>query len=145
MTISQYSLPTHENFVDNNDDEARGDVNNPFGYHHTQAAANKESAKGPFPGDEALFSFNLYGQPTLNAQSGGAIYTCQYAFAKNAFCDATFKLKNGTLIAAGAFNFNSPNFAMTVTDGTGAYNGLSGDVQLTPQGAHAQHLVFQVH
>jgi hypothetical protein len=144
-TLSQYSAPTHETFVDNDDDEARGDLNNPFGYHHAQAAANKESGEGPFPGDEALFSFDTSAQGALKPQSGTAIYTCQYSFFKNAFCDATFQLKDGTLIGAGESNFDSRTFAMAITGGTGAYNGLSGDVQLTPHGQHAQHLVFQLH
>ena len=114
-----------------------------FGFHDTQAAANKESG-GPFPGDEALFSFILSDNSTLKPQSGSAIYTCQYNFFKNAFCDATFQLKNGTLLGAGALNFNSQTFAMTITGGTGAYRGLSGDVQATPNGTHAQHLVFRL-
>ena len=56
-------------------------------------------------------------------------------FFKNAFCDATFQLRSGTLIGAGALNFSSQTFAMSITGGTGAYSGLSGDVELTPHGA----------
>ena len=141
-SVTAYSAPTHETFVNNDDDEARGGVNNPFGTHNTQAGPNNENLEGPFAGDEAFFSFNTYGTQTLTKTTGNAVFTCQYYFFKNAFCDASFTLKNGTLIAAGALNFASQSFSLAVTGGTGAYTGLSGAVNVTPSGKNAQKLDF---
>ncbi len=50
-------VPSNETFIDNNDDEARGDVNNPWGGINNGAAAIiDEHVNGPFPGDEAFFT-----------------------------------------------------------------------------------------
>ena len=57
--IDVYSAPAQETFVANADDEARGAVNNPFGTHNGSPASS-EKTNGPFAGDEALFSFDVY-------------------------------------------------------------------------------------
>ncbi len=60
----------------------RGEGNNPFGnYKDLEPLANK-NATGPFPGDEALFSFNLYTNGSLETRAGTAIFTCQYNLNK---------------------------------------------------------------
>lgn len=141
--ISVYSASTAETFVDNNDDEARGAVNNPFGT-HDKAAASKEQGDGPFPGDQAVFTFQLYANAKLDTALGSAVYTCQYYFDKYAFCDASFRLKDGTLIAAGTLNFNGQTFALAVTGGYGRYAGAEGDLEASPSGKHAQRLVFRL-
>ena len=59
--LTVYSAPTQQAFIDDNDDEARGDINNPFGTHNDRAAAiSNEHSNGPFAGDQAMFAFNLY-------------------------------------------------------------------------------------
>jgi hypothetical protein len=144
-TITLFSLPTHEAFVANADDELRGDVSNPFGTHISRAASglsNLDEKNGPFPGDEALFSFNVYTTSSLNVSAGSAVFTCQYYFDKNAFCDVSFQLNGGTLLGAGAFNFNASKFAIAITGGYGKYSGASGDVEATPSGKLAQRLAF---
>ena len=142
--LTEYSTPTHENFVDNNDDEARGDVNNPWGAHNTLGAAYKEYGRGPFPGDEAIFTFNTYTSSDLKGKAGSALYTCQYYFYKNGFCDAYFQLSGGTLTAAGVLNFNAQTVTLTVTGGTGIYSGKAGELNATPHGKGAQRLAFEL-
>jgi hypothetical protein len=143
MTL--YSSPTHEAFVANADDEVRGDVSNPFGTHISREAsglANLDEKQGPFPGDEALFTFSIYASGKLQQNVGSAAFTCQYYFDKNAFCDVSFQLSGGSLIAAGAFNFNAKRFALAITGGYGKYSGASGDVEASPSGKFAQRLSF---
>jgi hypothetical protein len=143
--LTQYSTPAHETFVGNIDDETRGAVSNPFGTHTKGAASTNEQNNGPFPGDEVLFSFNLYRGAALSGSTGSAVYTCWYTFAKNAFCDVFVQLKaGGTLLAAGTLNFDAKTFALAVTGGTGPYRGVAGDLTVTPSGKHAQRLAIDL-
>jgi len=145
--LTLYSIAEQEQYVNNADDRTRGEGNNPFGnYKDVTPVANKSSV-GPFPGDEALFSFNLYTDPGLKKRAGSAIFTCQYNFDKNAFCDASFQVaagSKGTLIASGSFNFNATQFTLTVTGGTGPFVGRKGTVSETPSRNHAQKLGFEL-
>jgi len=145
--LNLYSIATHEQFINNNDDEARGDVNNPFGTISPNAASVVEKHyNGPFPGDEALFAFNLYTSASLKTMAGTAIYTCQYYFNKSAFCDASFALNNGALmIGAGTFGLNATTFALAVTGGYGKDGEVTGDVEASPSAHHAEDLLFTLH
>jgi len=140
--IVLYSDPIHEAYVANADDEERGAVSNPFGVHLSRAAAGLTATKGPYAGDEAVFSFNVYASSSLNTKVGSAVYTCQYYFDKNAFCDVSFQLKGGTLIGAGTLNFDAKKFGLAITGGYGKYGGATGDVQATPVGKTSQRLAF---
>ncbi len=144
QSLVDFTAPLHEIFINNNDDEARGDVNNVFGSHNTKAAAEKENGNGPFPGDSAFFSFNVYTTSALGGKPGAALYMCQYYFAKNAFCDAQFQVKGGSLSAAGTLNFDGSTFELAITGGTGSYLGASGDVHASPSGHQAQKIAFQI-
>lgn len=137
-----YSNVTDEVFVNNDDDEARGAVNNPYGIHDAKAATKDESGSGPFPGDEALFKFGIFTGSKLDTGAGSGVYACEYSFAKTAFCDVTFELDDGTLDADGTLDFGAHSWALTVTGGTGRYAGVSGEVDATPSGKHAQKLTF---
>ena len=139
-----YSVAEQEQFINHQDDRIRGGSKNPFGNFNDVTASTKTGA-GPFPGDQAIFSFNLYADPSLERRIGTASFTCQYNFAKNAFCDASFRL-NGetTLIANGSFNFESSRFTLAVVGGTGAYLAASGVLTETPTANHAQHLAFDL-
>jgi hypothetical protein len=143
-TFTVYSHPSQETFVDNNDDEARGDINNPFGAKETAAAEATEKGNGPFPGDEALFGFDTYTSASLDHSAGSATFTCQYYFYKNAFCDATFQTTSGTLFGSGAVNFSGTSFTLPITGGTGTYDGVSGDLESTTHGPHLQRLTFRI-
>ncbi len=139
-----YSVAEQEQFVNHQDDRIRGAGKNPFG-NFRDIAPSTQAAAGPFPGDAALFSFNLYADSKLDKRVGTAVFTCMYNFAKNAFCDATFQLTSGaTLIAAGAFNFNTSAFNLAVTGGTGTYTGASGMLDESPTTNNAQRLDFNL-
>ena len=139
-----YSFAEQEQYINNSDSASRGQGNNPFGNYKDLAPLVNKNSNGPFPGDEALFSFNLYSNPTLKTKVGAAIFTCQYSFNKNAYCDVSFQLaKGGTLIASGSFDFNASNFSLAVTGGYGSYEGSYGTMQETPSAHHAQKLTFQ--
>jgi hypothetical protein len=144
QTITLYATAEQEQYVNNSDSLQRGEGNNPFGnYKDLEPLANK-NANGPFPGDEALFSFNLYTGPSLTKRAGTALFTCQYNFNKNAFCDASFQMANGgTLMASGAFNFVASKFSLAITGGYGSYVGKRGALTDIPSVNHAQKLSFQ--
>ena len=142
QTMTVYSLATEEQFVNNADDRARGKGNNPFGNYKDLTATTAEKGNGPFPGDEALFKFSIYQSSDLKKSAGTAVFTCQYNFNKNAFCDASYALPGGTLVGAGAFNFNAQNFALAITGGTGKYRGVTGDLRAAPGPHHSQKLAI---
>lgn len=137
-----YSVTQQEQFLDHSDDRARGKGNNPFGNFKDSKATTKEAGNGPFPGDNAVFSFGLYSSTTLKETVGSATFTCTYNFNKHAFCDASYQLNGGVLLGAGAFDFNAGTFAIAVTGGTGKYASATGDISATPSGTHAQRLAF---
>jgi hypothetical protein len=138
-----YSAAEQEQYVNNSDSRILGVGNNPFGNFKDVAPVTTKNSHGPFPGDEAVFSFNLYTNASLTRRAGTAVFTCQYNFNKNAFCDASFRLTaGGTLIAAGGFNFNATSFTLAVTGGYGRYVGKTGVMEETPSASHAQRLVF---
>lgn len=138
QSLTQSAQPTSETFVANLDDETRGAIQNPFGI-RLKVQGLSEKSGGPFAGDEALFSFNTF---TGRARTGSAVYTCWYAFRKDAFCDATYQMKGGSLIAAGAVNFDSLRFTLAITGGTGRYRDATGAVDASPKGKVAQQLEF---
>ncbi len=138
-----YSVAEQEQFINNADDRTRGGGNNPFGNNKDVTPTSNKATNGPFPGDEAIFSFNLYTSSSLRTRAGSAIFTCQYNYDKNAFCDAAFHLNNGgTLIAAGAFNFNASKFTLAVTGSYGTSAGKTGTLEETPSAHHAERLAF---
>jgi hypothetical protein len=140
-----YSLAEQEQYVNNQDDRTRGKGNNPFGNYRDNAPIASKDANGPFPGDEAVFDFDLYGNAALTKRIGSATFTCQYNFAKNADCDVAFDLKGkGTLIATGAFNFEAKRFTLGLTGGYGSYVAAKGVVAETPSAHHAQKLRFEI-
>jgi len=142
--LTLYSVAEQEQYVNNADDRTRADGNNPFGNYKDVTPVANRSGNGPFPGDEALFSFNLYNDAGLKHRAGAAIFTCQYNFNKNAYCDASFHLNDGTtLIAAGSFNFNATKFTLTVTGTYGKLVNKKGFVEETPSPNHSQKLSFQ--
>jgi hypothetical protein len=143
-TLVIFSVAEQEQFINHQDDRIRGGSKNPFGNFNDVTASTKTGA-GPFPGDQAIFSFNLYADPLLKRRIGTASFTCQYNFAKNAFCDASFQLQGSTtLIANGSFNFESGRFTLAVIGGAGTYLAASGVLTETPTSGHAQQLTFEL-
>jgi hypothetical protein len=140
-----YSVTKQEQFIDNGDDEARGWTANPFGLRdRSQEFAENEDKGGPYPGDSALFTFDLYTAPDLKTKAGSAVFTCFYYFGKDAFCDATYQLRGGTLFGGNAFGFDATTFAIAITSGTSKYLGMAGDVQQSPSGKQTERLSFTI-
>src|SRR5579862_9706511 len=60
-TLTLYSIPVQVQYADNQDDRGRGEGHNPFGNYAgaSTAAKTSEVRYGPFPGDEAVVSYDL--------------------------------------------------------------------------------------
>jgi hypothetical protein len=140
QTFTIYSVATQEQFLSMSDDRARGKGNTPFGNFKDTTTPTKESGVGPYAGDIAMFSFDLYTSAALTKKAGSGVFTCQYNFNQNAFCDVTYQLKGGILLCAGAFNFNAKSFTLTIKGGTGVYRSKKGDIDALPAVNHAQRL-----
>jgi hypothetical protein len=140
QTLTFYSVATQEQFLNMSDDRARGKGNTPFGNFKDTATPTQESGTGPFAGDISLFSFALYTSADLKQTMGSGVFTCQYNFHQNAFCDVTYQLSGGTLLCAGAFNFNAKSFKLVIKGGTGKYRGVTGDIAALPAVHDAQRL-----
>ena len=109
----------------------------------SKAADPLNETTGPFPGDQAVFSFKLYAGADLSKQIGTGVFTCEYYFGSNAFCDSTFQFSNGGgLVGNGTFGAAAKKFALAITSGYGTYLGRTGDVEATAMGHHAQRLAF---
>jgi hypothetical protein len=141
-SVRVYTVATGVEFINTADDRARGAINNPF-----SAETNKlrpevsEKGNGPFPGDVAVYSFDIYGSPKLHTPVGTASYTCYFNYERRALCIAYYELKGGsTLVASGPIDFNNGGFKMVLTGGTGKYIGSSGEVTAVPAARNAQRV-----
>jgi hypothetical protein len=144
-SFTLYSRAEQEQYVNNQDDRTRGKGNNPFGNYRDTSGSQIKSPNGPFPGDESVFSFNLYFDSSLTRRAGTATFLCQYNFEKNAFCDALFRLSSGeTVLAEGSFGFTASTFTLAVTGGYGGYDQAKGTVSEKPSQHHAQRLDFRL-
>ena len=137
-----YSVPSQQQYLNNADDRARGEGNNPFGNFRDASATATHPTGAPYPGDEVFFKFNVFTSGSLNKSAGSATLSCQYNFNKNAFCDGYYELDGGTLFGAGPLDFSSSTFALAITGGTGKYLYMTGGIQGSPGPRHSQRLVF---
>jgi hypothetical protein len=143
-TLVRYSSATKEQFIDNGDDEVRGWSTNPFGMRDPkQEAAEDADTGGPFPGDESLFGFGIRSQPKATT-ANPATFTCLYAFAKRAYCDATVSLPGGTLFGSGAFAFAAKRYTIAIVGGTGDFDGASGELNSEPGPNGTQRLTIHL-
>jgi hypothetical protein len=130
-----YAKPTRAQFVDHNDDRARGDFTNPFDPDTLPTPPNANSAKkGARAGDNGLFSFKLYSDLNLTRPIGDANYSCTFNFAEEAICEANFRLNGGTMIAMGPAMLDGSDIIIPVTGGTGSYAGAHGQMESRPAG-----------
>jgi hypothetical protein len=143
--LTVFTVASGAQFINTADDRARGAKNNPF-----DAATNKlmpkvsEKGDGPFPGDVAVFSFDLYTSSALKKRVGTAAYTCYFNYAKHALCQGYYELRNGTLTAAGPVDFNKSGFKMVVTGGTKKYLAVRGQLSSAQAGSNAQRVDFKL-
>jgi hypothetical protein len=143
--ITIFTVASGAQFLNTADDRARGAKNNPF-----DAATNRlrpkvsETGNGPFPGDVAVFSFDLYTTAALKKRAGTAAYTCYFNYARRALCQGYYELARGTLVAAGPVDFNESGFRMVVTGGTRKYLAARGQLTSAQAGTNAQRVEFEL-
>jgi hypothetical protein len=141
--LTVYAVPSTAQFMNHADDRLRGMSTNPFNV-KTQALViithGNEKKNGPFPGDDILYTFKLYGSPKRGKQVGSAMFTCYYHFAKRATCESYFELADGVVLASGPVAFNSKRFVLSVTGGTNEYLGVLGQVTATPAAGNSERL-----
>ena len=93
--LTVYAVPATVQFMNHADDRLRGMSTNPFKLKAQAVILNangKEKGNGPFPGDNILYAFKLFGDAQRTNQIGTAMFTCYYEFAKRATCDSYFDL-----------------------------------------------------
>ncbi len=144
VRLTLYTVAQSEQYANYSDDRQRGYGNNPFGNFKDTTATIKRTKAGPFPGDLEYFQLAVYRDARLKTKVGTAEITCQFNVNKNAFCDATYQLNDGTFVAAGTVDFKSSSFALPVTGGTGKYFGLRGDLESTPAAHRAQRVALDL-
>jgi hypothetical protein len=144
--VTVYSVATGLQYINTEDDRARGKVNNPL-----DAAANKLWPKslgggdGPFAGDIAVYAVKLFHNPTLKRPAGTGVYTCYFNYDRHAFCRAYYKLAaGGTLVASGPIDFNRTGFTIVVTGGTTKYLGVRGEARVRAAPRRAQRIDFRL-
>jgi hypothetical protein len=140
-TLTIYSVATQAQFINHADDRARGEGSNPFEA-DTSKLVDNEKGKGPFPGDDSLYSFNLYKNVGLTDKIGTAVYTCHYNFTKNALCVATYDVNGSTLLATGPVLFTSKSFTLAITGGTNKFFNANGEVAMSTVTKSKQRLAF---
>lgn len=139
-----YSVAKTEQFIDNSDDERRGWITNPFAMRDPAQEALENNGASPLPGDESLFSLGLYSKADLKASAGTATLTCEYTFSRNAFCDVTYQLKGGALLAAGLVGFDGKTFSLAIVGGSGKYRQATGDLTSSEGQNGAQRIAFSL-
>jgi hypothetical protein len=123
-----YSVAKTEQFIDNSDDERRGWITNPFAMRDRAEEALENNGVSPLPGDESLFSLALYSGSNQKVSAGNATLTCEYSFSRTAFCDVSYQLKDGTLLAVGPIGFDGKTFSLAIVGGSGKYEHATGDL-----------------
>jgi hypothetical protein len=145
-TLTVYAFPATVQFMNHADDRLRGMSTNPFKFKNEAVilgAKGKEKGNGPFPGDDILYAFKLYGDAKRTKPMGTAMFTCYYEFVKLATCDSYFDLAKGLVLASGKVRFGAKHFTMGVTGGTNTFLGALGQVYSVPGAGAAQR--FDLH
>ena len=140
--LTLFSRVTQEQFLNHVDDRQRGYGSNLFGNFKAPTATTKESSGGPFPGDQALFHFNLYSGADLKKLAGTADFTCSYSFKRNGFCDAVYQLSDGRSSRRARSTSSAKTFSLVISGGTGKYRSLTGQVVSTPAARLSQRLAI---
>jgi hypothetical protein len=138
-----YTVASGVEFINTADDRARGTINNPFTPALNGLRPNvSEAGNGPFAGDVAVYSFEVYANAKLRKRAGNASYTCYFNYLRHALCMAYYELSggSGTILAAGPVDFNATGFRLVVTGGTRKYLGVRGEVTALPSARNAQRV-----
>jgi hypothetical protein len=145
-TLVLFAKATRVQYVNHADDRARAITSNPFNIDAASvgklSGKENEKAKGPYPGDSARYAFTLYRDAGLKSRVGQAVYSCTFDFHHRALCEADFQLGRGSLFASGPADFDSPDFTLAVSGGTGSFFSARGQVSSTPTSKDAHRLDF---
>jgi hypothetical protein len=130
--LTVYSVAGGLQYINTADDRARGHVNNPFDSSTNKLAPkSSDGGEGPFAGDIAVYSVDLYSNPTLKGHAGSGVYTCYFNYDRHALCQAYYKLRvGGTLVASGPIDFKASGFTIVITGGTNTYLGVRGEANV---------------
>jgi hypothetical protein len=145
--LTLYAVPATVQFMNHADDRLRGMSTNPFNLKAEAViigANGKEKGNGPFPGDDILYAFKLFGDAKRTKPIGTAMFTCYYGFSKRATCESYFDLAKGLLLASGQVPFGAGRFTLGVTGGTRAYFGALGQLDSVPAAGNAQRFDLEV-
>jgi hypothetical protein len=144
--LTVYSVATGLQYINTEDDRARGHVNNPLDKAANALTPKSAGGEGPFAGDVAVYSVNLFKDATLKSPAGSGVYTCYFNYDQHALCKAYYKLKAGsTLVASGPISFKSSGFTIVLTGGTNAYLGVRGEVKVAAaKKKNTQRVDFEV-
>jgi hypothetical protein len=138
--LTLYGTVSQSQYIDMQDDRARGEGNNPFGNYAGSSlpSPTDENPYGPLAGDEGEFELTLYSDEAHKSHAGTVVYICQYNFDKNGLCTAAFQLEQGTLIAKGPSNFTSTTFDLSILGGTYGYRSTRGTITIETLGTATQ-------
>ena len=144
--ITLYSVATGVQYINTEDDRARGHTNNPLDAESLKLRPKSSGeGNGPFAGDIALYSIQLYSDAKLKKQAGSAVYTCFFNYDQHALCKAYYKVRGaGTVVASGPVDFKTAGFTIVVTGGTDAYLGARGEARVTPSPGNAQRIQLEL-
>lgn len=140
-----YSVASGVQFINTADDRQRGVNNNPFNADTNKLAPNvSDKGNGPFPGDVAVYSFDLFANASLKKHSGTASYTCYFNYGKQALCQAYYQLLGGggTVVASGPVDFDATGFKLVITGGTKGHLAARGQVAAVAAAKNSQRLDF---
>ena len=143
--VTLYSVATGLQYINTEDDRARGRANNPLDKTTKKLAPkSSDSGNGPFAGDVAIYALNLYRSRALKQRAGSAVYTCYFNYDQHALCKAYFTLAGGdTLVASGPDRLLTSGFTIVVTGGTNKYFGVRGEVKAVSGQGHSK-LAFRL-
>lgn len=143
--LTIYSVATGLQYINTEDDRARGHVNNPLDSTANKLAPKSAGKSGPFAGDVALYALKLYSDAALKKPAGSAVYTCYFNYDRHALCQAYYKLMGGnTLVASGPIDFKTSGFTIVVTGGTKKYLGARGEARVAAGPRNAQRIDFEL-
>ncbi len=145
--ITVYAVPATVQFMNHADDRLRGMSTNPFSLTEQAVILNangQQKGNGPFPGDDMLYAFTIYGDAKRSAKIGTAMFTCYFQIAKRATCEAYFDLASGLVLASGQVPFGAKRFTLGVTGGTRSYFGALGQAASAPSTGNAQRFDLSV-
>jgi hypothetical protein len=143
--LTVYSVATGLQYINTEDDRARGKVNHPLDSSASKLWPKSAGGEGPFAGDVAVYAVKLYGNPTLKRPAGSGVYTCYFNYDRHALCRAYYKLAGGgTIVASGPIDFKTTGFTIVVTGGTTKYLGVRGEARVAAVPRRAQRIDFRL-